>query len=546
MHSTAPRAPGLAPDVSSTVVGCQGQIAVSGSLYTGPGYFKFAILDGTSNTVWSNDGTSVGQPTASVALSVSNGLFNVLLGDTTLGGTTQSLGATVFSGANRYLRVWFSSDNVTFAQLAPDRRVAAVPYALQALQATDADTLDSQHGAYYQNASNLDAGTLGNGYYSAISDLGAEGYLGNAGGDLAQNNGTLQTTLNADQLDGRDAGNAAGNIPTNNNTLNTNLNADRLDGLHAAAFQQHWAGVVVVAKNNGDYGTVQSAIDSIVGASAGAPYLVWVAPGVYSETVQMKPYVHVQGAGQDATVISSTVGGASWPSSQVTLRLASHSSLRDLTVANTGITGAYRVAIMSTGTMTDCLVADVAARSIGVADGYNRAIGLPASNNRYVTLQHVTAFAADVYDANHGLYADAGTAVLIAGNHTGSGGTTAGGILLSGDAIVAENFTALGIAGGTASYGLRAGTGTATLRGGSYTGSEGTIAYGVYNQATLDAHHVTALGEDGATSYGLYNDSANTNLVGGSYTGSAGDNGYGIHNEATLNASQVTAAGDGA
>jgi len=35
----------------------------------------------------------------------------------------------------------------------------------------DADLLDSQHASFFQNASNINAGTLGAGYYSAYSDL---------------------------------------------------------------------------------------------------------------------------------------------------------------------------------------------------------------------------------------------------------------------------------------------------------------------------------------------------------------------------------------
>jgi hypothetical protein len=73
----------------------------------------------------------------------------------------------------------------------------------------DADTLDGQHGSYYLNATNLNAGTLGTIYYSAYNDLGAEGYLGNAASDLALNNGILQSTLNADLLDGLHASSLA-------------------------------------------------------------------------------------------------------------------------------------------------------------------------------------------------------------------------------------------------------------------------------------------------------------------------------------------------
>jgi hypothetical protein len=97
----------------------------------------------------------------------------------------------------------------------------------------DADLLDGQHGSYYRDATNINVGTLGTGYYSAIADLGAEGYLGDAAGDLAQNDGTLQATLNADRLDNYHAGHTSGQVPISDGTLNTNLNADLLDGQHA-------------------------------------------------------------------------------------------------------------------------------------------------------------------------------------------------------------------------------------------------------------------------------------------------------------------------
>ena len=49
------------------------------------------------------------------------------------------------------------------------------------------------------------SGTLSVARYSAYSDLSAEGYLANAAGDIARNNGALQVTLNADLLDGVEA-----------------------------------------------------------------------------------------------------------------------------------------------------------------------------------------------------------------------------------------------------------------------------------------------------------------------------------------------------
>jgi hypothetical protein len=113
----------------------------------------------------------------------------------------------------------------------------------------NADLLDGQHGSYYQNASNINAGTLGPSYYSAYSDLGNEGYLdNNAAGDL----------LTQIQADGRyvnegQAGSVTSAMLQDGATLaeildddgaGSTLDADLLDGLQAAAFattsHNHW------------------------------------------------------------------------------------------------------------------------------------------------------------------------------------------------------------------------------------------------------------------------------------------------------------------
>jgi hypothetical protein len=162
----------LAQGGAPTVVSYQGQVKVNGSPYNGTGYFKFAVVEGAGSTsYWSNDGTSTAgsEPANAVQLTVTGGLFNVLLGDTSLTGMTGTLSADAFSGTDRYLRVWCSSDNVTFQQLTPDRRIAAVPYALQAEQAANADRLDGQEaGAFWQTSGN--GGTDPNTHFLGTSD----------------------------------------------------------------------------------------------------------------------------------------------------------------------------------------------------------------------------------------------------------------------------------------------------------------------------------------------------------------------------------------
>ncbi|MFO7743736.1 MAG: pectinesterase family protein [Anaerolineae bacterium] len=262
-----------------------------------------------------------------------------------------------------------------------------------------------------------------------------------------------------------------------------------------------YANLVVVAKSGGDFTSVQAATDSITDASAANPYLVWVAPGVYSETVTMSPHVHLQGAGQEVTVISSTVSTDSTPPTVATLALAGDTSLRDLTVRNTGSAN-NSVALMAADGTAQALVADVTAWTQGTGWG-SYAVFLRGSGTD-VRLQDVTAQAEGAGTHNRGLY-----------NFLGS---------------------------------------KATLHGGVFSGRGGQNACGIYNagtDATLEATGVTALGENGTFNYGLYNNhstSALVTLYGGVVTARGGERAYGIYNidsGARLEATKVSVLGEG-
>lgn len=142
---------------AGALISYQGQIHDTSGPYTGTGYFKFVIINETgSTTYWSNDGTSIAgsEPTAAVPLKVTNGLFNVNLGDTTgtYSGMTQNISYTTFADFNTLLRVWFSPGGSSFTKM-PDQKVTAVPYALQAVEsvfAWDADQLNGLVSSAYQ------------------------------------------------------------------------------------------------------------------------------------------------------------------------------------------------------------------------------------------------------------------------------------------------------------------------------------------------------------------------------------------------------------
>jgi hypothetical protein len=459
-------APGAAPLAGGapTVVSYQGEVRVNGDPYTGSGHFKFAVVNAAGNaSYWSNDGTSTGggEPTAAVQLAVSEGLFSVLLGDTALGGMTQALAADVFDQPDRYLRVWFSTSvGGPFSQLTPDTRIAAVPYALQAQEAADADTVD---------------------------------------------------------------------------------------GLHASQLGADYQNVVVVAKSGGDYTSVQAAIDSVTGAAADNPYLVWVAPGVYQEQVTMKPYVHLQGAGQEATVITSTASSSAWPATQATLVLTSDVSLRDLTLGNGGA-GDCSAALLATAGMTRTLAADVTARALG--GGVNNCAIFLSGSGTGVTLQQVTALAENGSGLNSGLVNHNGAAAALSGgSFTARGGTNAWAILLLTATLEANNVTALGENGSNLNMGLyNHNNSTAVLYGGDYTGRGGnqTGGAGASLNSTLTAYGVTALAENGSGDVGnyamaCYNNSTAT-LHGGVFIARGGVNNYALSNEltATMKAVNVT------
>ena len=129
-----------------------------------------------------------------------------------------------------------------------------------------------------------------------------------------------------------------------------------------------YARTLVVAASGGDFTTVQAAVNSITDASATNPYLIWIAPGVYAETVTLKPYVHLQGAGRDVTVLQGNITDDNGsPTDKAALILDSNTSVRDLSVNNVGSEGQTRVGILVPMGKSNVRVANVTVSSGGTA-----------------------------------------------------------------------------------------------------------------------------------------------------------------------------------
>lgn len=176
----------------------QGIVKVDGEAFSGYGGFRFALIDGaTGNNLWTNDGSNLGAsatPDNAVTVSVSQGMYNLRLGDVDLPGM-EAIPSSVFSGDNVVLRIWFDDGTTGVQQLTPDRRITSAAYAFHALNAdtvggADASVLEESaeidadiaahtaiaagHHAKTVDASELTTGTLDNARLRAeVSQLGA-------------------------------------------------------------------------------------------------------------------------------------------------------------------------------------------------------------------------------------------------------------------------------------------------------------------------------------------------------------------------------------
>ncbi|HEY0368568.1 MAG TPA: hypothetical protein VGC85_03135, partial [Chthoniobacterales bacterium] len=128
------------------LINYQGRVLAGGTNFDGTGQFKFALVSGNGTTTyWSNDGTSTNgsEPTNVVSLTVVNGLYSVLLGDTSLANMT-AVPASVFTNASDVrLRIWFNDGTHGSERLTPDQRIGSVGFAMEAGNVPDTPHLSA-------------------------------------------------------------------------------------------------------------------------------------------------------------------------------------------------------------------------------------------------------------------------------------------------------------------------------------------------------------------------------------------------------------------
>lgn len=118
---------GSAMAEDSIGINYQGRIKSKGQPFNGMGLFKFAIFTqhaGSDYILWVNDGyTTQTEPANPVSITVVDGLFSILIGDTSIPNMA-ALDPTIFNTGNPiFLRTWFSDGITGFELLNPDKRI---------------------------------------------------------------------------------------------------------------------------------------------------------------------------------------------------------------------------------------------------------------------------------------------------------------------------------------------------------------------------------------------------------------------------------------
>ena len=268
----------LAPQASlGSAFTYQGQLKKDGSPINGACDFQFSLYDTSSG------GTQIASPQTVTGVSVSNGLF-----------TTQiDFGSGAFNGDARWLQIAVKcAGDVDFVTLSQRQPLTPAPYAL------------FSKSAPWSGLSGVPAG-----FADGVDNDTT--YTAGIGLTLSSNQFSVNTTDIQARVTGECAGGNAIRAINANGTVTCEVDDDTTytagDGLELSGTQFRMKGtayqnVVIVAKSGGDFTSIQAALDNITDAGSNNRYLVWVAPGTYTERVTMKPYVDIEGAGELVTL----------------------------------------------------------------------------------------------------------------------------------------------------------------------------------------------------------------------------------------------------
>jgi hypothetical protein len=262
---------------------------------------------------------------------------------------------------------------------------------------------------------------------------------------------------------------------------------------------------------------------AITNASATKRYVIKVEPGIYdvgATMLEMKPYVDIEGSGQEATVIQGN--GNNESSMVATVEGADFAELRDLQVKSVGnpsgtpFTIATAIALDS----DDTTIRNVTVTSSGASVNWGirmagslstiEEVNINVSGSGTIYGMVTDFFSAPTVRRTVINVTDAGTSGSKIGIWTEDGGCPA-------ELIDVE----INVSGGATAYGIQEASSnlscTLTIRSSSISVSSST-AYGIYAGSALDTNVLNStIGATGtSSSYGLYSPVGNSFLVKGS------------------------------
>jgi hypothetical protein len=227
------------------LINYQGRVAVGTVNFNGTGAFRFALVDTAGTTTyWSNSPDTApanGVPDSAVTLTVTKGLYSVLLGDTTLT-NMMAIPYSVFANADVRLRVWFNDGTNGSQLLTPDQRIVAVGYAIMSATVRDgAITAEkiangavgtAQIGTGAVQAGNIATGAVGSSQLAADA-VQAGNIAAGAVGTSQIANGTITTAKMAKPV-------RSGSIPS------SSISMDSTGGSFVVNFAQELSATPIV------------------------------------------------------------------------------------------------------------------------------------------------------------------------------------------------------------------------------------------------------------------------------------------------------------
>jgi hypothetical protein len=296
------------------------------------------------------------------------------------------------------------------------------------------------------------------------------------------------------------------------------------------------ANVIWVATSGGDFISFSAALASITDASEDNPYVIKVAPGVYSETtgIDLKSYVDIEGSGEGVTFLRG-FGSNVDPSvdgSSATVRALGVITveLRNLTVESYGTGKTDGVPIWIKDTTDSLRLTHVTASGFGGGESYGIRTQNASPVLNFVTataenattfgygmlikdgsspiLNHITASSTGSLQENHGIISVAASPTMNDVTATASGGTDFNAGVTNNAASSPTLTKVSGTASGLNSYGLANFSGSvATVRDSEFTGA----TFSIINYISSTARIANSLlngpaydGNSGLTCVGVY------------------------------------------